>query len=70
MNHKLFNILFLCLVLIPISVSASSYTGKITTIKNSITSTPARLSIYVGKHSSPCSTGDWFAIENKDTVSP
>ncbi len=68
MKNKLINVLLLFLFLTPISVSASTYTGKITTIRYSITSTPARLSIYVGKHGSPCGTGDWFAIENKDTV--
>jgi hypothetical protein len=45
---------------------ASEFTGRIGFLRMNPGSSPARLSIFVGPHGSPCFGGDWFAFENAD----
>jgi hypothetical protein len=43
---------------------ASTFTGKIISLRISSGTTPARVSILVGPHGSPCATAAWFSYEN------
>ena len=45
---------------------ASTFTGRIISLRINSGTTPARVSILVGPHGSPCATAAWFAYEKAD----
>lgn len=50
------------------TVSASGFEGTITWYRiNTVGPSPARMSVMVGAHGSPCTQASWFSYENADT---
>jgi hypothetical protein len=45
---------------------ASQFEGRVQALRLGTGSSPARVSIFVGPHDSPCIGGEWFAFENAD----
>jgi len=58
-------LLFLGLI-IYLNSFASSYTGKVSTVRFSSGTSAARVSVYVGQSTS-CPSPNWFTYENADT---
>lgn len=49
-------------------VAASTFTGKVLALRFNTGSTPARVSVLVGPHGSPCGNPNWYAFENAGSV--
>lgn len=63
--NTVFRLFSAVLLLMPLIGNASSWTGKTTTIRYGAGLSPARVSILVGAHGSPCPTHPtWFAFED------
>jgi len=58
---------FTALVAAQSQAEASTFTGKIQALRFNTGASPARVSIRVGSHGSPCPTFEWFAYENATT---
>lgn len=50
------------------TISASGFEGTITWYRiNTVGASPARMSVLVGAHGSPCGQASWFSYENAHT---
>lgn len=66
---KLYQLTFAAILLfIAEAASASGFEGTIAWYRiNAVGPSPARMSVLVGAHNSPCAQASWFGYENADT---